>query len=276
MQYGGLADDVAPRPDGAQTEETALAAERDGRIAWVTGAGSGIGEAGARALAADGRAVVLTGRRPDALEQVADAIRTAGGVAHVQAGDVTQIADVRRISRWIVETLGRIDILVNNAGSNITARSWAELTPEGVDQVIGANLSSAFYCVTAVLPAMRAQRDGVLIHTASWAGRHPAAVSGAAYSAAKHGMLVMSQLLNEEECVNGIRSCVLCPAEVATPILDQRPKKASAAERSRMLQPSDLGELIRYVAGLPPHVCLNEVVVSPTWNRMFAAVRDAG
>ena len=85
----------------------------------------------------------------------------------------------------------------------------------------------------------------------------------------------MSQLLNAEECVNGIRSCVLCPAEVATPILDQRPVKASAEQRARMLQPADLGDLIRYVASLPPHVCLNEVVISPTWNRMFAATVEA-
>ncbi len=248
---------------------------QQGRIAWVTGAGSGIGEAGAQALAADGCTVVLTGRREDALAQVAAGIRAAGGTAHVQAGDVTQAARVAEIARWIVDTLGRIDVLVNNAGANIPARSWSSLTPEGVDQVIGANLSSAFYCVTAVLPAMRAQRDGVLIHTASWAGRHPAPVSGAAYSAAKHGVLVMSQLLNAEECVNGIRSCVICPAEVATPILDQRPVKATTEQRARMLQPADLGGLIRYVASLPPHVCLNEVVISPTWNRMFAAAVDA-
>lgn len=252
-----------------------MAARWEGKVAWVTGAGSGIGEAGARALAADGHAVVLTGRRGEMLERVAADIRIAGGSAHVQAGDVTQAADVQRIARWIVNTLGRTDVLVNNAGSNIPARSWSTLTPEGIDQVIGANLSAAFYCVTSVLPIMRAQQDGVLIHMASWAGRHPATVSGPAYTAAKHGVVVMSQMLNAEECVNGIRSCVICPAEVATPILDQRPKKASAEQRARMLQPSDLGALIRYVAALPPHVCLNEVVMSPTWNRMFAAVLEA-
>lgn len=253
-----------------------MTAGQSGRVAWVTGAGSGIGEAGARALAADGIRIVLTGRRPQELERVASEIEAAGGTAHVQPGDVTRVEDVRRISHWITETLGRIDILVNNAGSNITARSWATLTPEGVDQLIGTNLSSAFYCITAVLPIMRAQQDGVLIHTASWAGRHPSTISGPAYSAAKHGMIVMSHLLNAEECVNGIRSCAICPAEVATPILDQRPKKASTEERARMLQPADLGDLIRYVANLPPHICLNEVVISPTWNRMFPAVANAG
>ena len=252
-----------------------MALAGDGKVAWVTGAGSGIGEAGARALAAMGQTVVLTGRKREALERVAAAIGEAGGVAHVQDGDVTRSADVQRIAGWIADTLGRIDVLVNNAGSNIPGRSWAALTPDGVDQLISTNLSSAFYCVTAVLPIMRAQRDGVLIHTSSWAGRHPSTVSGPAYSAAKHGVVVMSQMLNAEECVNGIRSCVICPAETATPILDQRPRKASVEERARMLQPSDLGDLIRYVASLPPHVCLNEVVISPTWNRMFPAVVEA-
>ncbi|WP_419729228.1 SDR family oxidoreductase [Lichenicola sp.] len=249
-------------------------AQQDGKVAWVTGAGSGIGEAAARALAASGVTVVLSGRRPEALQLVADAIAAAGGIAHVQVADVTDSDAVQRVAAWTRDTLGRIDILVNNAGSNIQARSFAALTPAGVDQVIGANLSAAFYCVTAVLPIMRAQGDGVLIHTGSWAGRHPSPVSGAAYSAAKQGMMVMSQLLNEEECVNGIRSCVICPAETATPILDKRPVKVSDESRARMLQPDDLGDLIRYVALLPAHVCMNEVVISPTWNRMFRAVLD--
>ena len=248
---------------------------QSGKVAWVTGAGSGIGEAGARALAEDGATVVLTGRRAEALERVASDIRMTGGTAYVQAGDVTEKGHVRDVARWIADTLGRIDILVNNAGSNIPARSWSQLTSDGVDQVIGANLAAAFYCATAVLPVMRAQQDGLLIHTASWAGRHLATVSGAAYSAAKHGVIAMSHLLNAEEFVNGIRSCAICPAEVATPILDQRPKQASGQERARMLQPSDLGDLIRYIALLPPHVCLNEVVISPTWNRMFPALAES-
>ena len=248
-----------------------------GKIAWVTGAGSGIGEAGALALADEGATVVLTGRRLAELERVAEDIREAtGGSAHCRAGDVTKAAEMREIARWLADALGRIDILVNNAGSNIRERSWTELTAEGADQVIATNLTSAFACVTAVLPTMRAQGDGLLIHTASWAGRYPSAVSGAAYSAAKHGLIAMSHLLNAEECVNGIRSCAICPAEVSTPIMDKRPVPTSALERARMLQPSDLGDLIRYVATLPPHVCLNEVVISPTWNRAFASVAAAG
>ena len=247
----------------------------DGKIAWVTGAGSGIGEAAARALAAEGALVVLTGRRQEALEAVASAIASAGGRAVASAGDVTDKDAVAAIASRIAADHGRLDILVNNAGANIPDRAWSTLTVDGVDAVIDANLRSAFYCVLASLPMMRAGGGGVIIHTASWAGRHLAPVSGAVYSAAKHAVVAMSHLLNAEEAVHGIRSTALCPAEVSTPILDRRPTPTSAAARARMLQPSDLGDLIRYVATLPPHVCVNEILISPTWNRMFDAVRAA-
>ena len=96
-----------------------------------------------------------------------------------------------------------------------------------------------------------------------------APLAGAAYVAAKHGVVAMSHSINHEECVNGIRSSVVCPGEVATPILDQRPVPVSKEDRARMLQPEDMGDLIRYIATLPVHVCLNEVLVSPTWNRGY-------
>lgn len=243
----------------------------DGRIAWVTGAGSGIGQAAAVALAGEGATVVLTGRRREPLEETAGRIKAAGGRAQVKPGDMASAKAVRRIADGILDRHGRIGILVNNAGMNILERSWKQLTPEGLDSVLGANLSSAFYCVTAVLPAMRAQKDGLLIHTASWAGRWVGLLSGPTYTAAKHGVVAMSHSINMEECVNGIRSTVVCPGEVATPILDKRPVPVSKEERAKMVQPEDCGDLIRYIACLPPHVCLNEVVISPTWNRGYVA-----
>ena len=118
---------------------------------------------------------------------------------------------------------------------------------------------------------MRKRGDGVLIHTSSMAGRNASLLSGAAYSAAKHGVVAMSHTINMEECVNGIRSCVVCPGEVATPILDKRPVPITAAERKRMAQSEDVGDLIRYVACLPPHVVINEVMINPTWNRGYVA-----
>ncbi len=245
-----------------------------GKVAWVTGAGSGIGEAAAMALAAEGATVALTGRTTSKLERVAAAIVARGGTTHVLPADVTRSADVQAASDAIVAKTGRIDILVNNAGLNIKDRSWARLTPLGVEEVVAANLSSAFYGVLAVLPIMRRQKDGLIIHTSSWSGRFVSTLSGAAYTAAKHGVVAMSHSINIDECVNGIRSTVFCPGEVATPILDGRPNPPSAEVRARMIQSVDCGDLIRYIACLPPHLCMNEVLLSPTWNRGYVALRD--
>ncbi|WP_421997858.1 SDR family oxidoreductase [Reyranella sp.] len=242
-----------------------------GKVAWVTGAGSGIGQAAAIALAKEGATVVLTGRRKGPLDQTAAMIKKAGGKSEVKAGDLMKAAVVTRIAKGIEKAYGRCDILVNNAGLNILERKWSQLTPASAETVIDGNLASAFYCVTAVLPMMRKRKDGVLIHTSSMAGRYPSILSGAAYSAAKHGVVAMSHTINMEECVNGIRSCAVCPGEVATPILDKRPVPITKAERARMAQSEDVGDLIRYIACLPAHVVINEVMINPTWNRGYVA-----
>jgi len=243
-----------------------------GKVAWVTGAGSGIGEAAALSLAEAGATVVLTGRRREPLESVAHRI----GSRHVQPADLTDAAQVRRIGEYIRSILGRLDILVNNAGLNIVERHWSQLTPEGIDTVLQGNLNGALYCVTVALPLMRAQRDGVLIHTASMAGRFIGNLSGPVYTIAKHGIVAMSHGLNMQECIHGIRSTVFLPGEVSTPILDKRPVPVSSEERARMVQPADCGNLIRYIACLPPHVVMNEVHLSPTWNRMYVAALERG
>jgi len=241
------------------------------KVAWVTGAGSGIGEACAEGLAQDGYVVVLTGRRKEPLEAVAARIKAAGGTAHVKTADLGKPSAVKKVADFIESKLGRIDLLVNNAGLNITARSWMDLTPEGVQQVIDGNLASAFYCSMAVLPMMRAQGGGLLLHTASMAGRFVTPLSGPGYTAVKHGVVAMSHSLNMEECGNGIRSTVMCPGEVNTPILDKRPNKLSEAQRAEMVQPQDCANLVRYIASQPAHVCINEVLITPTRNRSYLA-----
>ncbi|MEO8631696.1 MAG: SDR family NAD(P)-dependent oxidoreductase [Betaproteobacteria bacterium] len=245
-----------------------------GKIAWITGAGSGIGAAAAIALAREGATVVLNGRREQPLQEVAAAVTSAGGTAVVKPGDVTVAATSTDIAAAIKKQFGRLDILVNNAGVNVLRRSWGELDASNADAVIEGNLSSAFYCVIAALPMMRAQGDGVLIHTASWAGRFIGPLAGPTYVAAKHAVVAMSHTINVEECVNGIRSSVLCPGEVATPILDKRPVPVSQEDRAKMLQPDDMADLIVYVASLPKHVCINEVLISPTWNRGYVGARS--
>ncbi|MBM3490596.1 MAG: SDR family oxidoreductase [Alphaproteobacteria bacterium] len=245
-----------------------------GTVAWVTGAGSGIGQAGARVLATAGAVVVLSGRRPEPLTDTAAAIAQAGGKAECLALDIADAGAVSAAAQAILARHGRLDILVNNAGINIKNRRWNQLTPEAWRQVVEVNLNGPVYCAQAALPAMRRQRDGLIINVASWAGRFPSYVSGAAYTASKHAMLAMNYSLNVEEFQHGIRACCILPAEVATPILDQRPVVLPAEERARMLQPEDLGETILFVARMPAHVCLNEILISPTWNRAFLGEPD--
>ena len=242
-----------------------------GKIAWITGAGSGIGEAAALALSDEGATVVLTSRRREPLERLAARIKQQGGEAHVQPADLMDSKQVRKIGEFIQHTFGRLDILVNNAGLNIRDRHWDKLTPEGVDELVNGNLTQALYCVTVALPFMRAQKDGVLIHTSSMAGRFIGGFSGPIYGAAKHGVVAMSHTINMEECVNGIRSTVFLPGEVATPILDKRPNPVGPEERARMVQPEDCGDLIRYIASLPKHVVMSEVMLAPTHNRTYVA-----
>jgi NAD(P)-dependent dehydrogenase (short-subunit alcohol dehydrogenase family) len=245
----------------------------NGGIAWVTGAGTGIGEAGALALARDGMTVVLTGRRQEPREKVAQRIAQDGGKAQVEPADVANAAAVARAADAIAAAFGRLDVLVNNAGLNIPERSWGKLGAAGIEKIIGANLTGAFLVVQAALPLMRAT-GGVMIHTASWAGRFIGPVSGPAYMAAKHGVVAMSHSINLEQGRHGIRSSVLCPGEVATPILARRSPPETPEAMARMLQPDDMGELIAFIARQPPHVCINEVVISPTHNRGYAKLME--
>ena len=239
-----------------------------GQVAWVTGAGSGIGEAAAIALAGEGARVVLTGRTRGKLDTVAARI---GPLAEVAPADLSDAEAVNAVAEGIQARHGRCDILVNNAGLNIVERSWSKLAPAGIQELIGGNLSSAFFCAMAVLPMMRAQGGGVMIHTASMAGRYVSPMAGPGYTAVKHAVVAMSHSINIEECANGIRSTAMCPGEVRTPILDKRPNKLSEQELSEMVQPEDCGELVRFIATMPAHVCLNEVLITPTRNRGYLA-----
>ena len=243
----------------------------NGKIAWVTGAGTGIGEAAAKALAAEGCIVILTGRRKEPLEKVQAIITQAGGKAEVQSGDLGKAASVKRIVEAILAAHGRLDIVVSNAGTNVPNRWWRNLTTEGIDTLVAGNLQSALYVTHAVLPIMRQQGDGQLIHTSSMAGRNIGMVSGPIYTAAKHGVVAMSHTVNLEECLNGIRSTVILPGEVATEIMQFRDPPELPETLAKMVQPDDMGAVVAFVAKQPAHVCVNEMWVTPTHNRGYIA-----
>ncbi len=241
----------------------------DGKTAWITGGGGGIGEASARALAASGAHVAVSGRRAEELERVAADIVDAGGSAETLPMDVADAEAMKRAADDLASRRGGIDIHMGNAGTNVPRRSTAEITAEDFARVVDVNLNGVMNGVIAALPHLRARGGGTLILTSSWAGRHAMTLTGPAYNASKHAVVALSHSINQEEGANGIRCTVLMPGEVATPILKSRPKPPSKADMERMLQAEDLGATVRFICEAPAHVCFNEILISPTWNRMF-------
>ena len=237
-----------------------------GRIIWVTGASSGIGAAAAKRLSQAGAIVVLSGRRSERLQALSE---TLPGENRVEPLDISDQSAVTSVLERILDAFGRLDILVHSAGLNVRARELKLLSTSDWNTVIDVNLNGAFYCCHAVLPIMQAQQEGLIINISSWAGRFVNRVSGAAYSTAKHGLNAMTESINQQYCADGARASAICPGEVATEILDARPQPVSAEDRAKMVQPEDLGDLILYVCQTPRHVCLNEITISPTWNRGY-------
>jgi NADP-dependent 3-hydroxy acid dehydrogenase YdfG len=239
----------------------------DGRVAWITGAGSGIGRACAIAFARAGARVALTGRRIAPLEETAALIGGRADDVTIASADVSDVAAVKAAHATIVAALGDPLVLVNSAGGNVRQRHWANLSPASASQVIDLDLKAIFYCTLAVLPAMRAQRDGRIVHIASQAAVSLTPVTGPSYSASKHGVVAMSASLNAEEGIHGIRSICISPGEVETPLLDTRPVPPSAAERTLMLQPEDVADVALFCATLPARACVTELILLPTDDR---------
>jgi NADP-dependent 3-hydroxy acid dehydrogenase YdfG len=236
------------------------------RLVWITGAGTGIGAAAARRLARAGCRLVLSGRRPEPLQAMAAEI---GDRAHVVPLDVSDRAAVAEAGGRIAAEHGPVDTLVNNAGINVPKRHWRDVGHDDWESVLRINVDGIYYCTQAVLPAMRERREGLIVNISSWAGARVSYLTGPAYTAAKHAVNALTENLNMEECVNGIRACAICPGEVSTDIMDKRPVPIPAEERARMVQPDDMGETVHFVVAMPAHVCLNQIIISPTWNRMY-------
>ena len=243
----------------------------NGKLVWVTGAGTGIGAAGAKRLTEAGCRVLLSGRRRDPLDAVAAEI---GDAATVLPVDVADRDAVLALGEQIAQEHGTVDILVNNAGINVPKRHWPDVSHDDWDSVIQIDVNGVYYCTQAVLPAMRERGEGLIINISSWAGARVSFLTGPAYTAAKHAVNAMTENLNMEEGINGIRATAICPGEVSTDIMDKRPVPVPADERARMVQPQDMGETIHYVAAMPAHVCVNQLIISPTWNRMYVKFHD--
>jgi NADP-dependent 3-hydroxy acid dehydrogenase YdfG len=235
-----------------------------GKVAWVTGGGSGIGLAGGIELARAGVHVVISGRSHDTLAAAEKQIKAVGSCEAI-ALDVGSKQAVAKAA----ERIGRVDILVNSAGINDPKRNFFNVSTEAWDRIVGINLSGMFYCVHAVLPGMRSRKDGLIINVSSWAGRYASTLTGPAYNATKHAVVALTESINMEEGANGIRATSILPGEVATPILEKRPVPPTPEVRAKMLQAEDLGRTIAFIASLPPRACINELIISPTHNRFY-------
>jgi NAD(P)-dependent dehydrogenase (short-subunit alcohol dehydrogenase family) len=248
-----------------------------GQLAWITGGGSGIGLAGAVELASAGCHVVISGRdgaKLDAAVAAAEARGAPRGTVAAAPLDVADPTAVERVAADIEARHGGVDILVNSAGVNFPRRFWKETDSATFASIVAINLNGATACTLAVLKGMRRRRRGTVINVASFAGWVVGYLTGPAYTASKAAMIALTHSFNIEECVNGLRATALCPGEVATPILKNRPVEPSAEEKARMLQEDDLGRTIRFIAEMPPHACINELVITPVWNRLYIGGDD--
>ncbi|WIB71055.1 SDR family NAD(P)-dependent oxidoreductase [Curtobacterium sp. MCBD17_026] len=238
----------------------------DQRVLWVTGGGSGMGAASAEAAARDGWTVVLSGRRADRLEQVARTIRDAGGTADVLPLDASDPEAVTAARDAVLERHGRLDGLVLAAGLNAPRRRWDDQSLTDFRAIVDTNLTAVVTLVDASLPALRVA-GGVVVVVSSYAGWSFQPGAGVAYSASKSALASVVRTLNQQEAEHGVRATHLCPGDVATDFLDQRPEAPDAAARQRMLQPEDVGRTVTFVLGAPAHVRIDELVLSPVSQR---------
>ena len=232
------------------------------RVVVVTGAGTGVGLAISEAFVNEGAKVAFAGRRKEKLEAAAaDMPQDRVMVCPCDVADREAVNDM--IGR-VTDRFGTVHILVNNAGINASPRSVGEVNPEDWDQIVNINLNGVFNTVRAVLPKMREQKDGLIINISSIAGVRGSKLAGAPYAASKHGVVALSQTLNEEEMDYNIRSCAICPGEIDTPILDQRPVPVSPEHRASILKTDDLAAAALFVASFPSRVTIPILIIKPT------------
>ncbi|MDG1890843.1 MAG: SDR family NAD(P)-dependent oxidoreductase [Verrucomicrobiota bacterium] len=233
-----------------------------GKVALVVGGSSGIGLGIGMALAREAAKVVLVARTEAKLKAVQQQAGHEIGF-HVKSCDVTHRQDFQSTVDWVQETLGPVEILVYSAGMNVPKRTFAEMDPECMDQVMDVNAIGAYNSMRAVLPSMRERRQGLIINVVSLAGLRAMQLAGLPYCASKFAQSAIGTYANLEALPDGVRVTNIYPGETETPILDQRPIPPSAEQRACMLQPDDIAEMVLTIAKLPSRATVPELVITP-------------
>jgi NADP-dependent 3-hydroxy acid dehydrogenase YdfG len=240
-----------------------VAAEGQGApVLWVTGGGSGMGRAAALSAASRGWRVALSGRRRDRVDAVAGEVRAAGGEVLALPGDVRRVEDVAAATSAIEQEWGRLDGLVLAAGLNAPRRAWKDQDLQELSDIVETNLLAVARVVQLALPQLR-RRGGTVVVVSSYAGWRFSPGAGVAYSASKTALASLCQSLNAQEADAGVRACHLCPGDVDTDFLAQRPEVPGAEARSVMLTADDVARAVQFVLDSPAHVRVDELVISP-------------
>lgn len=238
-----------------------------GKIIVITGASSGLGEAAARLLAAEGATVVLGARRVERIEALAAELTQAGGRAFALATDVTRREQVQALIDTAVERYGRVDVLLNNAGL-MPSSPLDRLKVEDWERMIDVNIKGVLYGIAAALPHMQRQQAGHIINVSSVAG-HKVRAGGAVYSATKHAVRALSEGLRQEVKPWNIRTTVISPGAVATELPDSatEPDMAEGFRQyyASIAIPADsFARAVAFAVSQPDEVDINEILFRPT------------
>ena len=239
----------------------------EGKVVVITGASSGLGEAAARLLSAEGAIVVLGARRADRIESLADELTRNGGKALAVTTDVTDYDQVKKLVDAAVQSYGRVDVMLINAG--LMPHSPLERGKiDDWDQMIDVNIKGVLYGIAAALPYMKEQKSGHFINVSSVAG-HKIRPGGVVYAATKHAVRVISEGLRMEVKPYNIRTTVISPGAVATELIDRITEPDIRESVRKMAEeialPADtFAQMVAFVISQPDEVDVNEILFRPT------------
>jgi len=235
-----------------------------GKVAIVTGAGTGVGRETARMLAAEGARLVVVGRRAEPLDVLVTEIRNSGGEAVAHPADLCSGDAAAAVADVALKAFGRIDVLVNNAGFSSRVRSIRWVQTDEWDSVFRVNVEAVYRLTQACLPDMLERGEGTIVTVSSMAARTPGLLGGAPYSAAKAASYNLMRGVASELRGSGIRATTNIPGEIDTDILLGRPQPPSDDARAVMMQAEDVARAILLCVTLPARTLIEEIVMTPT------------